>query len=114
APRAQCSVGTDHGNFRAVRGFKSTRFTSSMSKCQAKMPRYSFHIENGFAEDHALELANDSELYFPRTTVRPKRDVVPIAARPFPAQDRVSGEALAGLDRRVTGRVMIAHPSRLL
>jgi hypothetical protein len=53
-------------------------------------------------------------LYFPRTTVRPKRDVVPIAARPFPAQDRVSGEALAGLDRRVTGRVMIAHPSRLL
>ena len=24
------------------------------------MPRYSFHIENGFAEDHALELANDS------------------------------------------------------
>jgi hypothetical protein len=60
APRAQWSVGTDHGNFRAVRGFKSTRFTSSMSKCQAKMPRYSFHIENGFAEDHALELANDS------------------------------------------------------
>lgn len=24
------------------------------------MPRYSFHIENGFAEDHALELGDDS------------------------------------------------------
>lgn len=24
------------------------------------MPRYSFHIEDGFAEDHALELADDS------------------------------------------------------
>lgn len=24
------------------------------------MPRYSFHIEDGFAEDHALELPDDS------------------------------------------------------
>jgi hypothetical protein len=24
------------------------------------MPRYSFHIQDGFAEDHALELADDA------------------------------------------------------
>jgi hypothetical protein len=25
-----------------------------------KMPRYSFHLQNGFEEDHALDLADDS------------------------------------------------------
>ena len=35
-------------------------------------------------------------LYFPRTTIRPKRDVVPIAARPFPTQGRVRAKLSPG------------------